>query len=186
MRKTQRCLAFCPSLGVAFFRARRRLLALLFSEKELSKNCPDTFRGHPSTGLSIRGTSISIRSQVQAERETPGPVSTNHLSLFSRDPSLHGARSRLICPQGPGDVILWDSRLVHQGGAPASADGSRAKSAGGRRVRGCFGRMVQYVCCLGCTAPRAATQAFFLQITFQQSHFVCFSMHSFFEHAFCL
>ncbi|CAK9058596.1 unnamed protein product [Durusdinium trenchii] len=47
---------------------------------------------------------------------------------------------------GPGDVILWDSRLVHQGGAPASADGSRAKSAGGRRVRGCFGRMVQYVC----------------------------------------
>ena len=57
---------------------------------------------------------------------------------------------------GQGDVILWDSRLVHQGGAPASARASRAVAPCGQRHRGCYGRMVSYMCCLtGSHPPRS-------------------------------
>eukprot|EP00434_Breviolum_minutum_P022585 symbB.v1.2.019930.t1/scaffold1652.1/size121070/10 len=49
-------------------------------------------------------------------------------------------------PISQGDVILWDSRLVHQGGAPASARASRAVAPCGQRHRGCYGRMVSYMC----------------------------------------
>ena len=48
--------------------------------------------------------------------------------------------------RGQGDVILWDSRLVHQGGAPASARASRAVAPCGQCHRGCYGRMVAYMC----------------------------------------
>ena len=58
--------------------------------------------------------------------------------------------------RGQGDVILWDSRLVHQGGAPASARASRAVAPCGQRHRGCYGRMVSYMCCLtGSHPPRS-------------------------------
>ena len=53
-------------------------------------------------------------------------------------------------------MILWDSRLVHQGGAPASARASRAVAPCGQRHRGCYGRMVSYMCCLtGSHPPRS-------------------------------
>ena len=44
---------------------------------------------------------------------------------------------------GAGDVVLWDSRLVHQGGVAQSAEASRAVAAAGRRHRNCHGRLVQ-------------------------------------------
>lgn len=46
-------------------------------------------------------------------------------------------------PVAAGDVVLWDSRLVHQGGSAASAEASRAVAAAGQRHRNCHGRMVQ-------------------------------------------
>ncbi|CAE7793708.1 unnamed protein product, partial [Symbiodinium microadriaticum] len=48
-------------------------------------------------------------------------------------------------PVGRGDVILWDSRLVHQGGAPLTAAGSRSQQpsgSGGRRTS--VGRAAAY------------------------------------------
>ncbi|CAE7346800.1 unnamed protein product [Symbiodinium sp. CCMP2592] len=48
-------------------------------------------------------------------------------------------------PVGRGDVILWDSRLVHQGGAPLTPAGSRSQEpsgSGGRRTS--VGRAAAY------------------------------------------
>jgi len=49
-------------------------------------------------------------------------------------------------PISQGDVILWDSRLVHQGGVAASARASQAVAPSGQQHRGCYGRMVAYMC----------------------------------------
>lgn len=43
-------------------------------------------------------------------------------------------------------MILWDSRLVHQGGVAASARASQAVAPSGQQHRGCYGRMVAYMC----------------------------------------
>ena len=49
-------------------------------------------------------------------------------------------------------MILWDSRLVHQGGVAASARASQAVAPSGHQHRGCYGRMVAYMCGLAASS----------------------------------